>query len=94
MPNVGHSTDIRQAFRRGFFTNYDIIVFAHIPISFGNFFFLLLRLQWLLDTLSFPFYYPESAAKWILKVLWVPNIPFGDAKAFWCCDIVAVCYRR
>jgi hypothetical protein len=45
-------------------------------------FSLLLRMLWLLDTIPFQFQCPESAAKWILKVLSVPDIPMHDAEAF------------
>jgi hypothetical protein len=52
------------------------------------------RLLWLIGTLSFQFQCPESAAKWILKVMQVCNIPICDAKAFWCCDMIAVCVKQ
>ena len=40
---------------------------------------------------SFQFQCSESASKWILKALWIPNVPIRDTKAFWCCDVVTVC---
>jgi hypothetical protein len=69
------------------------VVFAHLPSSFWML-SLLLMLLWHIETLSFQFMCPESAAKWILKVLWAPNKPISDAKAFWCCDMVAACVMQ
>jgi uncharacterized membrane protein YkgB len=66
---VGHSMGMRQAFRSSFFTNYDIMYYLNTSHTVLGMLSFLLRLLWLIATLSFLFQCPESAAKWILKVL-------------------------
>jgi hypothetical protein len=49
------------------------------------------RLLCLIDTLRAAPRHSESAAKWILMVLWVPNVAIRDAKAFWWCRVATIC---
>ena len=77
--HVGLSTDIRQAFRGSFFTNYVIMLYMHTSQAVLGMICLLLRLLWLLDTAPSDF---SSESTWLLiqQSVW-----FGESlgKSVW-----------